>query len=216
MKTKSILFHLVTLAAVAVLSGCASSGYQKGSKTGAHIQDAANRIAALPGRIDQTLGALNDLVGKPQPDLRPQFKAFTSQLTGMVSEGQDIADARRNMAESGKEFFAAWDEQLATIQNEDIKARSQSRKEDVAQKLQAIKRSYAEAEIAFSPFLADLKDVQKFLAIDLTSGGVAAMKDTAAKATQKAGPLKDSISKLATDFKSLGLAMSAATPAPAK
>jgi hypothetical protein len=42
------------------------------------------------------------------------------------------------------------------------------------------------------------------------------MKDTAAKATQKARPLKSSIAKLATDFKSLGLAMSAATPAPAK
>lgn len=52
--------------------------------------------------------------------------------------------------------------------------------------------------------------------LDLTSGGVAAMKDTAAKATQKARPLKSSIAKLATDFKSLGLAMSAATPAPAK
>ena len=216
MKNINILINLFTFAAVAVLSGCASSGYEKGSKTGANIQDAANGIAALPGRIDQTLAALNDLVGKPQPDLRPQFKQLSSQLADMTSEAQDIADARRSMAGSGKAFFAKWDEDLALIQNEDIKSRSKGRKEEVAQTFQAIKRSYTEVEMAFTPFMADLKDVQKFLSIDLTAGGVSAIKDTAAKATQKAGPLKDSISKLATDFKSLGLAMSAVTPAPAK
>jgi hypothetical protein len=40
------------------------------------------------------------------------------------------------------------------------------------------------------------------------------MKDTAAKVAQEAGPLKDSAFKLAEDFKSLGLAMSAVTPTP--
>jgi chromosome segregation ATPase len=216
MKTKSLILNLLTLAAVLAFAGCASSGYQQGSKTGANIQDAANRIAALPERIDQTLAALNDLVANPQSDLRPQFKTFSSQLADLTSAAQDIADARRSMAANGKEFFAKWDEELAKIQNEDIKARGQSRKDEVAQKLQAIKRSYAEAELAFQPFLADLKDVQTSLAMDLTTGGVAAMRDTAAKATRDAGPLKNSISQQAADFKALGLAMSAVTPAPAK
>jgi phage-related protein len=213
MNNKSIILNLLTLVAVTAITGCASAGYQKGSKAGANIQDAANRIAAMPGRIDQTLAALNDLVQNPQPDLRPQFKAFSSQLAEMESDAQDIADARRSMAKSGKEFFAKWDEQLAQIQNEDIKARSQSRKEEVAQKLNAIKLSYSEAAMSFKPFLAGLKDVQKSLSVDLTAGGVAAMKDAAAKATQDAGPLKDSAAKLAAEFKALGLAMSAVTPA---
>ena len=212
MKDKSIILNLLTIVATVAIAGCASSGYQKGSKTGANIQEAANRIAAMPGRIDQTVAALNDLVEKPQPDLRPQFKSFSSQLADMESDAQNIADARRNMAKSGKEFFAKWDEQLATIQNEDIKARSQSRKDEVAQKLTAIKLSYTQAEMSFKPFLANLKDVQKSLSVDLTPGGVAAMKDTAAKAAQEAGPLKDSAAKLAADFQALGLAMSAVAP----
>ena len=39
------------------------------------------------------------------------------------------------------------------------------------------------------------------------------MQGTAAKATRDAGPLKDSAFKLAAEFKTLGLAMSAVTPA---
>jgi septal ring factor EnvC (AmiA/AmiB activator) len=207
---------LMTASLALALAGCASPGYEKGSKAGANIQEAANLIGAMPGRIDQTLAALNDLVEKPQSDLRPQFKTFSSQLADMESDAQNIADARRSMAADGKSFFAKWDEQLATIQNEDIKARSQSRKEEVAQKLQAVKLSYTQAAMSFKPFLTDLQDVQKSLSVDLTAGGVAAMKDTAAKATQKAGPLKDSIFQVAADFKALGLAMSAVTPPPPK
>ena len=58
--------------------------------------------------------------------------------------------------------------------------------------------------------------MQKFLSVDLTTGGVSAMKDTAAKANQHAGPLKQNLGKLAADFRSLGVSMSAVTPAPAK
>ena len=213
-KSNSLTLTLIAGLSLA-LAGCASSGYQKGTKAAENIQNAANRIAAMPGRIDQTLAALNDLVEKPQPDLRPQFKTFTAQVADMDSEAQDVAAARRSMAESGQTFFATWDEELAKIQNEDIKARSASRKQEVAQKLLAIKMSYAETEMSFKPFMADLKDMQKYLSVDLTGAGVKSMKDTAAKATQKAGPLKDAISKLAADFRSLGLAMSAVTPAPA-
>jgi len=200
----------MTAGVALALVGCASSGYEKGS------QAAAERIAAMPGRINATLTALDDLIQRPQSDLRPQFKGFGSQLADLESSAQDISSARHNMGAQGKEFFAKWDEQLAGIQNEDIKARSQSRKDEVAAKLQAIKLSYSEAAGVFKPFLADLKDVQKYLSVDLTASGVASIKDTAAKASQDAGPLKASLSKVAVDFKNLGVAMSAVTPAPAK
>jgi hypothetical protein len=48
--------------------------------------------------------------------------------------------------------------------------------------------------------------------VDLTPAGVASMKDTAAKAAQAAGPLKDSIATAAQDFKALGVALSSVKP----
>jgi hypothetical protein len=198
--------------------GCASSGYDKGNKTADDIQAAANRIATLPPLIDKTLASLDELVNRPQADLRPQFKQFTTHLAEVESTGKAIGDARRSMGAKGKEFFAEWDAQLAQISNEDIKARSQARKDEVTQKMDAIKRSYTEAETAFRPFLTELQDVMKYLSVDLTSGGVAAIKPTVAKANTNSVALKTSTAKLAEDFKALGLAMSSVTPgaAPAK
>jgi hypothetical protein len=220
MKTKYIQFVSLaasTVAATLLLAGCASTGYDKGNKTAANIQAAADLIGALPAQVDKTLTSLSDIVEKPQADLRPQYKQFAANMSEVESSAKEIAAARKSMAEKQKEFFAKWDEQAAQIQNEDIKARSQARKDEVNQKMLAIKTSYAEAEMAFKPFMSDLKDVQKYLSVDLTTAGVAAIKDPAAKAVQHAVPLKASVAKLATDFKALGVAMSSVTPQqPAK
>jgi hypothetical protein len=53
--------------------------------------------------------------------------------------------------------------------------------------------------------------VQKFLGTDLTAGGVAAIKDVAAKATTDAVPLKESLATLSDEFKGLGISMSSAS-----
>lgn len=211
-RTAFLAVNLLLAALTAALVGCKSAGYESGNKTAASIQKAADQIGALPGQINTTLASLSDLVEKPQPDLRPQFKQFSSNLSRVESTARDIGNARKAMAERGDAFFAKWDEQLAQIKNEDIKARSQSRKEEVQQKLMAIKGSYAEAETAFKPFIEDLKDTQKYLSTDLTPAGVEAIKDTVAKAKKDAEPLNKSIAKLADDFKALGVSMSSVAP----
>ena len=208
----------LTTGAIALLliAGCASSGNEKGNQTAASIQAAANNIAALPTEIGKTLASLSDLVNQPAADLRPQYKAFVFNLAVVEDAGREVEDARIELGQKGKAYFAEWDAQLAQIKNEDIKARSQSRKNEVAQQLQAIKKSYAEAEVAYRPFLSGLKDVQKYLSVDLTPDGVAAIKGTLNKARTDVGPLNASLAKLANDFKALGVAMSSVAPAAAK
>ena len=78
-----------------------------------------------------------------------------------------------------------------------------------------VKRSYIQTQMAFKPFLSDLKDIQTALGTDLTVGGVSAVKGAADKATQDSISLKSSLSQLSSNFKDLGMAMSSAGPAPA-
>jgi outer membrane murein-binding lipoprotein Lpp len=204
---------LAVLAAVVGWTvGCKSSGYQQGDKTAANIRKAADRIEALPAQIEKTLARLSDLVNNPQADLRPQFKRYSSDLEKLESSVEHVQGARRAMAEQGKAFFDEWDQQLARINNEDIKARSQSRKDDVAARFVAIKTSYEETEKNFVPLVRDLRDVHRFLKVDLTTAGVAAVRGTVAKAMQDSAPLNESITRLAQDFEALGVAMSSVVP----
>jgi hypothetical protein len=215
MKTKHlriISLAVSTVAAAILVAGCASTGYDQGNITAAKIQSTSDQIAALPGQLDKTLASLNNLVNQPQPDLRPQYKEFAANVAAVQSAVKDLAADRSKIAADQTAFFARWDQEIAQIQNPDIKARSQSRKDQVNQQLLAIKKSYAETDVAFKPFLADLSDVQKYLSVDLTAGGIAAIKEPVAKATQDVLPLKASLTDLAGDFKMLGASMSSVTP----
>jgi outer membrane murein-binding lipoprotein Lpp len=194
-------------------AGCSSSGYAKGDKAAANIRKAADQIALLNKDIERALGSLSDLVNNPQANLKPQFKRFSSDVRRVEKSAEHIYAARQSMADKGKAFFDHWDAQLAEIHNEDIRARSQSRRDEVAGQLLEIKVSYEDAAKTFKPFIADLKDVQRFLSLDLTPGGVSSAKEPLKKAMTDAIPVIEAVQDLANAFDALGLSMSSTGPA---
>lgn len=213
MKTIQPIRNLFTLAAaVGFITGCASDNYKKSANTAAALNQSAGMITKDNTLIDESLADLNDLVSNPYPDLRKQFEKFNHAVNELGESAKDLASKAEEMKSQGADYFAKWDKESARIQNEDIRSRSEARRNEVASRFGRISQQYDETKAAFRPFMSDLRDVQKFLSTDLTAGGLAAIKGTAAKATQDAVPVKESLGRLSDEFKSLGLSMSPTTP----
>jgi hypothetical protein len=213
MKTIQPIRNLFTLAAaVGFITGCASDNYKKSANTAAALNQSAGMITKDNTLIDESLADLNDLVSNPYPDLRKQFEKFNHAVNELGESAKDLASKAGEMKSQGADYFAKWDKESARIQNEDIRSRSEARRNEVASRFGRISQQYDETKAAFRPFMSDLRDVQKFLSTDLTAGGLAAIKGTAAKATQDAVPVKESLGRLSDEFKSLGLSMSPTTP----
>lgn len=213
MTTALKLQLIACTAAAALLSGCASKGYDKSAATGTALQATAAQIFQGNAQINLVMASLNNLVERPQADLRPQFDKFTADLNKLQSLASDVNDKATDMQAKGQDYFKDWDQQLATIKNEDIRARSEKRKQEVQAKFIALNGSYQEAKTAFKPYMADLQDIKTALGSDLTSAGIDAVKKTVAQANKEVKPLQKSIKKLGDDFKSLGVSMSPLTPA---
>ena len=214
MKNKSILLNFFAgVAAVSFIVGCSSTGYDKAADTATSLTQSSDMIAKGSGLIDQSLAALNDLVSNPQPDLRKQFKTFNSSVDDLGSTAKDVSSKAESMKAQGTAYFEKWDHESAKIQNEDIRNRSVARKNEVADKFGRIRADYEQTKADFTPFMSDLRDVQKFLSTDLTTGGLAAIKDVVAKANQHAVPLKKSLGELTSEFKGLSASMSPTTGA---
>jgi hypothetical protein len=214
--TKPIRIIALTSTALAlVLTGCASANYQKGEAAASGLKDAAAKVETGEKKVDETLGAMNDLVQNPQADLRPQYKRFSSGVDGLGALAKHVKQSFESTSARSKSYFAQWEKEAAAIRNEDLRAQSTARKAEVSTALENVKRLYAETEIAFQPFMSDLRDIQKYLGTDLTTGGVAALRNTAAKATANGTKVKDSLNHLAAEFRKLGVSM-ASSPEPPK
>jgi hypothetical protein len=213
MKMNKHILNLLTLAAAAGLAaGCASTGNDKAASTASALTESSGMIARANTLIGQTLADLNDLVSNPKTDLREQFKRFNSSVDKLGSTDKDVSSKAQEMKSQGAAYFKKWDNEMAKMHNEDIRNRSEARKDEVASRFARISQHYDETKTAFQPYMSDLRDVQKFLSTDLTTGGLAAIKDVVAKADKDAVPLKESLARLSDEFNSLGLSMSPTTP----
>jgi phage shock protein A len=212
MKAIELIRHLFTVAAaVGFSTGCASDNYKESANTAAELNQSSGMITKGNRLIDESLADLNDLVSNPNADLRKQYKRFDNAVNELGESAKDLASKAGEMKAQGADYFAKWDKESAQIQNEDIRGRSETRRNEVASRFNRMSEQYDQAKTAFRPFLSDLRDVQKFLSTDLTAGGLAAIRDTAAKATKDAVTIKESLGRLSNEFKSMGLSMSATT-----
>jgi uncharacterized protein YukE len=217
MKARTLTEYSAAVSLVAgllILAGCTSTGHQKSEATAEGLQSAADRISQSQTTRTATLAALNDLMNNPQPDLRPQFKKFTSLLKTWQDQIRDVESKSASMQAKGAAYFQKWDEELAKIQNEDIRKRSVARKEAVRKQFDKIREAYAEVDQKRRPLLADLADIQTALNADLTRAGLEAVKPVVKKANQDATPMGRAVENLVAEFKALGLAMSAVAPQP--
>lgn len=210
MKTLIPLTALAT--SLLLFAGCASSGYQKAGKTSTSLQETAQGIDHALVPLDHVVATLADLVNNPNPDITPQFKKYSAAVTRLESLADDVRDHATAMRGQGAAYFKNWDLELAKIQNEDIHSRSLDRKNAVAAQFERVRISYAKTSTEFAPFMSDLKDIRTALATDLTAGGIASVKGLSGTANEKLLPLRESLIGLSSDFKSLGVAMSTATP----
>ena len=79
--------------AILVLAGCSSTGYKKSDAAATASQSAAAEVQAEARTLELTMAALNDLLNKPNPDLKPQFYRFSQSVDELV-QGSQRSDRR--------------------------------------------------------------------------------------------------------------------------
>jgi hypothetical protein len=216
MKKPNVIKLISTLTitvALAALAGCATKGnYQQGSATGTGLINASGKIAAGTNKVDTTLNSLNDLVNNPQGDLVPKYKKFNDSVSDLQALSDSVSKQFTDARVTGNQYFQNWDQQLALIKDQDLKNNSAQRKAGMQKEYDDLKRSYAQVQMNFGPFMTSLRDIQTVLGTDLTVGGVASVKSAATKANMNGAELKKSMSELSADFRDLGMAMQTSGP----
>ena len=196
------------------MAGCASSTYDKGAATSASLQSAADAVAHTSTSVTDVLGALNNLTFKSQGDLRKQYDALVSATSKLDKSIATLGTKADSMRAAAAAYSQNWSNQLATIVSDELRKRSADRMNEVTAQLKEMDANYLGVKNSFAPFISDLKDIQTYLGTDLTTGGLATIKDVVSKTKVDAVPLRDSIKKLQASFSNLSAALSPVLPTP--
>src|SRR5258705_1556792 len=206
--------RILALACLATFASFACQAPDKGAKTGQNITKAADHIEIGMKQLDATVAALHDMTDKPAADLTTQRKAYEKSLADLESTAKTVGSTTSDMKASGQAYFAEWDKQLASIQNEDIRERSAERRKEIEKDLNKLREEYDEAKAAFDPLMSDFRDIRTALKADLTLTGIEALKPAANKVDKGSKSMNEKLKTLAEHFRALGVGLSRAGPPP--
>lgn len=191
-----------------VLTSCSQEKYKPAQKAAGEMQATANILAATQADVGETLTALNTLMNPTGGDLRSKYNAYTKSLDKLRASARKTEDTANDMRKKGEAYFANWNKEIAEIQNEDIRARSQARQAEVNKRFTEISDLYQKAKAEFKPFMTYLNDINTALGSDLTTAGLQSVRDVVASANAEGTKLQGTIGDLVARFREFGASVS--------
>jgi hypothetical protein len=200
----ALAFGIATLC----LAGCASTPYHKGDAAAVSLQDGASEVQGQSRALEVTMGSLDDLINKPEPDLKPQYKRFSKALDNLAAYEKRNEHSQARVRNKSADYLEAWNQELATMNYEAVRTRSQERKAEVTTCFDTVNRRYRDAQDAMGPLLSYLYDVRRALTTDLTPNGLESIKPIVAKTRENADKVQLALGRLTTELASSSAHMS--------
>jgi TolA-binding protein len=199
----------ITLATLLALGVTPSAGLR--------AADSAERAAATKVKMEalriecakvrnQTLLTMESLkrLNVKGVELRPQFEKFKTELTEMQAQAKITRDRADSMKKNGQASFAAWEQEVETINNADIRKEAQKRYAKRKNSYDKILKALEEAKAELVPFMSDLNDIRKLLESELTESTVSATKSTIRSADWHGEDVRESLSDVEKELDRVG------------
>jgi len=213
---KSLLFATAVLATAALLTGCASAGYNKADKTGAGLAEFRDEIVNAQKTINSTMTSLDQVAQSADTNPRKAFEQFSKDVAKLDASAKKVAKRSQDMQAAGQEYFKTWEAQMAEVQNPEIRKLAETRKAKLQEAFAEIQKLSTPLKAQFDPWMSDLKDLEKYLSNDLTIAGVDAAKKLFVKAQGEGTDVQKSMDKLVAELNTVAAAITPAKVEPAK
>jgi F0F1-type ATP synthase membrane subunit b/b' len=212
-KTNSLVaLAALTVAATQLFTAVpASAGnYKQADKTGASIAEFRDEIVNIKKEVDAAMIALDKVITTADTDPRKAFKEFDKAVPRVESAATKAKKRAEDMKARGQDYFKQWETELAGVTNPEIRALAEKRKAQLQAAFDNIKTTMEPAKEQFNPWLADLKDLQKYLSNDLTVGGIDAAKGLFGKSKSGGQKVQQTLDNVIAELNTIAAAV---TPA---
>jgi hypothetical protein len=187
--TSALTCAFVAALMVSAATGNAQRSETEGIKETESFVKAGSETSAAVGeaklRVQNTLGAYNNLVTQPSKDMKGDYK----KLLKAVKEMNDKASAARQqvaeMEGSGATYFTGRAATIKNIQNDDLRAQAQQRLAKSQEGFGAVLKALQQVGQSLEPVRKDLADQINYLGSDLTPGATASLKPQAEKLNER-------------------------------
>jgi hypothetical protein len=207
------LIVVAALLVVAVgLGGCSTAPYARGEAASSGLVSAARSLEAADRSLDAALASLREL-GQGEGDLRARFNGFSRSLDNLASSANSVRGEAEAIRTEGESYFKWWEQQVANVNNEDLRAASAARRQQIRADFAKIDATYQSLRAAYTPFMRNLRDIQTVLGTSLTPALVTSVRPSIDSSLVQGAEVRRLLNELIAKYREVGVSLSAA---PAK
>lgn len=225
MKSRTSLFALSFSAGLLALSitGCSSFPGSKSSAPDAtkpvggkaiNLLQLRDNVKSTRVALNRTTDALNRIPSAP--NALEAYNAFSTEFAAFKKLSDITLKDSASVRNRGKDLFAQWELETNSIKNEEIRAIALQRRNALYTRYDAMITPLITARADLTDVTSDLNDIQKVLALDLTSQGIAAIKNPVEQVNRKASASAVSLDAFAAELDTIAALLPNQTVAPVK
>jgi chromosome segregation ATPase len=199
MRERSIGVMLgVFCVALVVGSGCSSDpkGPGRTAKAVESLSATKKELADANKQVAATNDSLRKLVDAGGGDLRPLFSKFADNVRKTEDAAKQARSRADGMRKNTDAYVTQWQKESGSITDEQLRQKSQERANAAKADFDSVRSAASETKAAYEPYMQALKDVQQYLANDLTVAGVQTIRPKADDTIKKGETLQQGISNL--------------------
>ena len=186
----TVFFTTALLGAITLLTGCATTGMDRATKTTNLMQTVEADYRQASSQIDITRASLEDLIKPTQTDVKKAQGVYTDNVVKMEKLGKRLETHTDNMRTRGNDYFMEWE---SSYTNPEIRELSERRRIEMREVYAKIPEASIGVKGALKSYLTDIREIQKYLANDLTPQGIAAINPIAQRALADGENVKETI-----------------------
>lgn len=201
------------LLGVLVLSGgCAtnrSGQARQAARAVTSMQTTRAELAKAQAQVEDVLAALDQLDAASPGALPKAYRTFTRQVSRTVKQANTARRRADEMRQRWQDYIVSWEKESEQFSTPELRAGAAERREAVRRNYDRLQEAARATAAAYPPFLTQLRDIQKALALDLTPAGVRAARPAFESARNMATALK---AKIANFMAQIDLVLAVSPP----
>lgn len=198
--THQILTRLVAAAAAVLFMGAAAAQDKK--QVTVDLSQIRKSLTDLQARVADNAAALEDVkkAAKSNSGLKPAYGKFEQSFKKLETQIDTLRSQATSMRANADEHYKAWQNELSKMGNPKLREKAQNRFADAKEEFDEIIVLAGEAKQQLEPYMADLRDVNQYLGVDLSPEAVKSLNNTIWKLGNKSGAVIASIQHVNTQI----------------
>jgi cell division septum initiation protein DivIVA len=177
------------LVAIAATGALAQQGFRQTDRLMSRAENSARAIEDTKGELQRTLEAYNSMFDGSAKNPR---RAYQISLRGVERSEKRVGDIQKRLNEmqiEADKYFADWTTSLDAIINQDLRRRSEARRDETRAGYDNIHQAALKAVAEYETFIGNFRDQLMFLGHDLNPSSISSLKEDAGKLNGEAAQL---------------------------